>query len=242
MPLNISASALKLLVTLAVGALASANPAGAQTKAPQPILREEFVEAVSISGEALRGVQLLAAPGALQLDAITVYSVKPSDRHLCVSILSRDGRYRAELETEVRVATPGAVVVPFRSRYARFLSQLSGNDVALLARVSDRRTGASCEGEVAPAAFGPSDPQAPLAFFVNSTISQVRARLELDGSASSVPAECNRLDGVTIAFDTLCVLPPELGCGDGVAVVLRRRGANRFPPVQQRMRAVCKGD
>lgn len=184
---------------------------------------EDLREEVPLSGSLLAGVGLpvrgrsFAKPQLPPLMLFVPASITTLDA--CVTVRSRDGRYRAANTYQLPAAAKGRFAqLNFPTKHSGLLSKFREEDVTLIA------FSGSCEdGEtetILPGTWG--EPAQPL---FNSILIYVNAgRKRVTGeiiSSGFGPKECRRLEKVhTKVFDTICTLTLPDSYGDEIAVKL----------------------
>ncbi len=232
-------SVLSIWALMFAAPLGYTAPARAESAPALTGLTERYSPSVDVSGEVVVGA-IATSAGVADPGRITVYGLNPADRLLCLDVASQDGRYRATASISLRSAS-GVMTFDYPTKYARELRAIGVEQLAPLARaVSAGEACQSARGEVLVASWGGPSPITEFSIIANSLQARVNGRVEFSGGASSAAAECRRVSGVAVAFDTVCAVQPSIGsCGAAEVVLNRRQGVMRFVD-RAPMRLLCR--
>ncbi len=184
---------------------------------------EEVREEVPLSGSLLAGVGLpvrgrsFARPQLPPLMVFVPTSITTVEA--CVTVRSRDGRYRAANTYELPAAAKGRFAqLSFPTTHSELLGKFMEEDVTLIVYSG------SCENGrteiILPGSWGePAQPQLDkLLIYVNAGRKRITGEIISTGYGQK---ECRRLDKVhTKVFDTICTLTLPDFHGDEIAVKL----------------------
>ena len=202
---------------------------------PRAELRSSFDETlreeVPLSGTVLVGVAVPAAANSYannESPPILVFvpsSIDTTD--LCVTVRSRDGRYRAQNRYKLTPDAQGVFVqLEFPTQYPKLLQTFRKDDVAVLA------ASGSCNNrkpkQFLPAAWGEPAENATHTLELSVNGGRKKVTAEIVGT-NMAPQKCRRIrEAHRKAFDTTCALAisPELGPDIEVKLTEYRLGAN----------------
>jgi hypothetical protein len=209
--------------------------AGAEITIPARLIRESFGPAEAL-GTTIVGLALGQTTGTadprdirIPLDALA------KSETVCLTAVTRDGAYRAELQFDVPGGSTGyAVLHPTPDwGYRRELSAYQRSSFAAVVQI-----GAACETDARapylPIGYEGQDPRTQLVVAIN-TSRAVDWRLSLESpGAQSLRANCNPVpeDAAAMRFDLICTInigsAPVPRDGDLVLWRLQRTGSERI--------------
>jgi hypothetical protein len=230
-----------VLVAGAVTVLTATNSYAQSRRALEPRTPatsqwEQWRDPVPVSG-GLR-VGITAEPGTtINPSELTVWLPSPPkplppSRVLCVDVSSQDGRYIASLEYDVRGEPAGPVALKIhRSRWASELQRLSPSQLAILARIAE-----AC-GRVpkGPGPFLLASWDAQAARQTVSVLLNSRLPTSIVAEVGKRPQgryACERLTGITTAFNLRCNIPVAAITPDRTFKIEIRDGDTISPPVE----------
>lgn len=171
--------------------------------------QEELREKIPLSGGGLAGLSLPVRPRSFarrQLPSLIVSVPKSlGTLEACVTVRSRDGRYRAKNSYHFPASARGTFAeMPFPTKYEQLLGTYKADEIAVLS------TSQSCEydhvGLILPSAWGDPEHYAinTLILYANSGRKNVKCILVSDFYSE---AKCQSLHhDHMIVFDTVCKL------------------------------------
>jgi hypothetical protein len=173
---------------------------GAQVLVPRVPLVERFLRDVAVAGGEVVGVMTFPPAPRADVSGLTAFLPATGRSALCVSVSSRDGRYRAYAEYDVVTASPGRYRLTFPTRYRSALEQYlaADTDVAVLAELKDRCSLDDHAEAIVVTAWGSGSSPSSGEILINSLAAQ---NVEVSGRPCE---ELTRGDGV--AFDWRCVV------------------------------------
>lgn len=183
--------------------------------------QEELREKIPLSGGVLAGLGLPVRPRSFarrQLPSLIVSVPRSLDTlEACVTVRSRDGRYRAKNSYQFPASARGGFAeMPFPTNYEQLLSTYKADEIAVLS------TSHSCEydheGLILPSAWG--DPEHStintLILYANSGRKNVKCILASDFYSE---ATCQRLHhDHMMVFDTVCKLAIPTNEDDNITI------------------------
>jgi len=218
------------LLSWSVAAVAVLGPAAswdaAQTLQPRGALTERFYASVPVGGAVLVGVRAHPASGHIDPNNLWAIIPAPSERLLCVSLVSPDGRYQGSAEYDIAAVRPGRYRLALPTHFAPVLRGFAAQEFGAFAveapscdALALARLTSSNRGAVAVVlAWGPDESVDSVAIHVQTD--QTSAVVHLEGSPSrQIP--CRPATGPSIVvFDAVCVVP--LAHGAAVRLHLER--------------------
>jgi hypothetical protein len=203
-------------------ALSTVASAAAQTRTLKPERRSGgWQERVPVSGGIRVGVVVWQEGHFKPQEVALVLPSKPagSPALLCVELSSRDGRYNALLEYPIANDPGGPITALVDAPQLDKLNTAAGEDVAILASLSDDCR-AQSPSVYLVAAWRPSKSPASISILLNS-------RVPTTIVGENVSAQCTELPGVTTAYNLRCDLPAQLPTGRIELGIRQQRGRGR---------------
>lgn len=193
--------------------------------------KESYSAVTPVGGRVVVGAMLIgekATPS--ELSPAVHYRQRLAEPQLCVSIISRDGRYRADNTYRAGAAPPsGQAALQFPTSYGDTLKAMGEGELALLSEVK-----ANCSspgrGAIVLSSLKPGKGNR-LFIFINSGGATVTAGLLVGSEEHALSCEPTKQDGAT-AFDTKCHLALDGVAGSNLKIrVTRQLFERRLPAV-----------
>jgi len=198
---------------VAVLLAATVTRAFAAEPASLPLAKAPFTERfdgnspVPVSGNLIVGVSVGRPSGQFSPKNIRVgLSSRSRNGHLCLGVVSRDGRYAAENLYGIPEKLNGPASFEFRTRHLERISAYQADQVAVLIR--DVPTCVSPEmGEILPNNFASDGGPLQMVIYLNAAPERVSVVLFKEGQQVNSESRCdgNRL-AISIAFSATCTL------------------------------------
>lgn len=196
--------------------------------------RESFLQKVTVSGGIRAGFMFKSASNRVDVHDLFIHlphDVNEQEAMLCVTMVSRDGRYTASWEYAIGMQPSGAIAVNLPSKYQEQIANYSTDELVVLAAITSKDC-LSGEMRYVPSSWGETD-TSDYVLYVNSGSEDTV--VAIPGRTERVPCEKIKSDG-TVAFDTKCTIGREL-VGDAKSIyLLRNNFGKRLPNVEVQMR------
>lgn len=191
--------------------------------------KEDYLDKdkVPVSGPVIVGAQFESQQNA-GLEVIAFVPPKhPS--HLCLSILSSNGRYWASADYKIEGEAASKVKLKLPSKYGSILRQMKANEVALAGEFSD-----DCEkstpNQMTSLAWNEGDLGSRKVFLVNSS----EYAISVFDSGKQPHPDCTKIESPqndTVAFDTVCEFSKASSAALWTGGIERRDFDRRLPDI-----------
>lgn len=193
--------------------------------------QESFLEKVTVSGGIRAGFMQQGNLERIDLENLRIHLLRAIEQPksmLCVSMVSRDGRYAASWQYALGPQPAGELLVSIPSRFHEQISNYPPDALVVLAAISGKDCASGELLRYIPASWGPANGN-PYVLYVNS--GNTDTAIGIPGMAERI--KCNRINAdSTIAYDTACVINPELLATPKSLYLLRNNFGKRLPNVE----------
>jgi hypothetical protein len=196
--------------------------------------KESFLQKVTVSGGIRAGFMFQSSMDHIDIHELYIHlqqDIEEPDAMLCVSMVSRDGRYTASWEYAIGQQSHGSIAVNLPSKYQEQIADYSTDALVVLAAIT-KKDCASGENKYVPASWGENH-KSDYLLYVNS--GSADTVIGIPGQKEKI--QCGKIDsGSTVAYDTKCIIGKDM-IGDSKSIFLVRNNfGNRLPNVEFKMR------
>lgn len=215
---------------LCMGALTPACAQSLKMPLETEPFRESLTDLAPVGGRVLVGVvtRPLHPSGSLITPIVAIKDVADAQR-LCVSVVTRDGRYRSDNSYSILHSEAASQAnLDFPTRYGRHLQQIDPEDIAVLAE-KKADCGTPDHGVVVPTSLHGAR-SGELILFINSGGSLVTVSAMSEASSKNAACEPVRKEGAT-AYDTKCTVDVTDLNGPLKVKIMRKLFERRLPAI-----------
>jgi hypothetical protein len=192
--------------------------------------KESFLETVSVSGGIRAGFMYQSSLQHADINQLYVslqHNVDDQDAMLCVSMVSRDGRYSASWEYPLGKQTAGSIAVTLPSKYQAEISKYSPDALVVLAGIAKKNC-TSGDVKYVPTSWG-EPVQSDYILYVNS--GNTDTIIGIPGQKERI--QCAKISAdSTIAYDTRCVIAKGILDEPKSIFLVRQNFGNKLPNVE----------
>lgn len=193
-------------------------------------LKESFLEKVTVSGGIRAGFMYRSPLQHVDVHQLFFYlhrDLHDPDAMLCVSMVSRDGRYTATWQHLIGAQPAGVINIDLPSKFQEQISKYAPDELVVLAGL----TRENCSGKdikYIPASWG-EGPRSEYLLYVNS--GNTDTVIGVPGQSERIP--CGKINAdSTIAFDTMCVVNAAVLAEPKSIYVVRNNFGSKLPNVE----------
>jgi hypothetical protein len=192
--------------------------------------KESFLDKVVVSGGVRAGFMYQSSLKKIDINQLQVHlrqETKDENALLCVTMVSRDGRYSAIWDYPLGKKTTGSISVNLPSKYSKQISDYSSDSLVVLAAIT---TGDCSNNNISyiPTSWGTSAGSEFL-LFVNS--GGLDTDIGIPGESKKI--SCSKIEADnTVAYDTLCKIEKEHLVDPKSIYLIRKNFSNRLPLIE----------
>lgn len=192
--------------------------------------KESFLEKVTVSGGIRAGFMYQSPLDHVDVHQLYIYlhrDLEDQDAMLCVSMVSRDGRYAASWQHAIGTQPAGAINVDLPSKFQEQIASYPPDALVVLAAIA-KQSCSSQDMQYIPASWGEVQ-NSDFILYVNS--GNTDTVIGIPGQTERIPCTKITADS-TIAYDTRCIVSKETLREPKSIFLLRNNFGNRLPNVE----------